>query len=242
MLSFQLLFSLFVIALIIALISGLLFLAPVMPMRYIKLHLYILVMPVLFAVIGFFGIHGQHVLGPFKIDRLSWLLAGFVMALGFIIQKFSMRYLLGDHHYRHYFPLFTAITSFASLAWMSEDLRLMALCWGMTLLCLTLLMNVNRFWKVPRESAKLSSMTFLCGWLAFVGAIVTIYIATGEWRVPQHMSNSTWSLLTNVLLVLAVMIPAAQFPFHRWLIESVTAPTPVSAIMHAGIVNAVVLF
>ncbi|MGT2378200.1 hypothetical protein ACVPOW_14465 [Staphylococcus aureus] len=23
------------------------------------------------------------------------------MALGFIIQKFSMRYLLGDHHYRH---------------------------------------------------------------------------------------------------------------------------------------------
>ncbi|MFB1519057.1 proton-conducting transporter membrane subunit, partial [Staphylococcus aureus] len=91
-----------------------------------------------------------------------------------------------------------------------------------TLLCLTLLMNVNRFWKVPRESAKLSSMTFLCGWLAFVGAIVTIYIATGEWRVPQHMSNSTWSLLTNVLLVLAVMIPAAQFPFHRWLIESVT--------------------
>ncbi len=69
------------------------------------------------------------------------------MALGFIIQKFSMRYLLGDHHYRHYFPLFTAITSFASLAWMSEDLRLMALCWGMTLLCLTLLMNVNRFGK-----------------------------------------------------------------------------------------------
>ncbi|MGT2378201.1 NADH dehydrogenase subunit 5 [Staphylococcus aureus] len=39
-------------------------------------------------------------------------------------------------------------------------------------------------------------------------------------------------------LVLAVMIPVAQFPFHRWLIESVTAPTPVSAIMHAGIVNA----
>ncbi|WP_053015077.1 NADH dehydrogenase subunit 5, partial [Staphylococcus aureus] len=81
-------------------------------------------------------------------------------------------------------------------------------------------------------------MTFLCGWLAFVGAIVTIYIATGEWRVPQHIVHPTWSLLTNVLLVLAVMIPAAQFPFHRWLIESVTAPTPVSAIMHAGIVNA----
>ncbi len=80
MLSFQLLFSLFVIALIIALISGLLLLAPVMPMRYIKLHLYILVIPVLFAVIGFFGIHGQHVLGPFKIRSfilaISWFCNG----------------------------------------------------------------------------------------------------------------------------------------------------------------------
>ena len=89
MLSFQLLFSLFVIALIIALISGLLFLAPVMPMRYIKLHLYILVMPVLFAVIGFFGIHGQHVLGPFKIDRLSWLLAGIIKVIKSLIEQFT---------------------------------------------------------------------------------------------------------------------------------------------------------
>ena len=53
MLSFQLLFSLFVIALIICIDKWLVVLAPVMPMRYIKLHLYILVMPVLFAVIGF---------------------------------------------------------------------------------------------------------------------------------------------------------------------------------------------
>ena len=32
--------------------------------------------------------------------------------------------------------------------------------------------------------------------------------------------------------------PAAQWPFHRWLLDSVVAPTPISAVMHAGIVNA----
>ncbi|MBG9481996.1 NADH dehydrogenase, partial [Bacillus thuringiensis] len=42
----------------------------------------------------------------------------------------------------------------------------------------------------------------------------------------------------NLLIILAVMIPAAQWPFQRWLIESAVAPTPVSAIMHAGLVNA----
>ena len=34
------------------------------------------------------------------------------------------------------------------------------------------------------------------------------------------------------------MIPAGQWPFQRWLLDSVVAPTPVSAVMHAGIVNA----
>ena len=42
----------------------------------------------------------------------------------------------------------------------------------------------------------------------------------------------------NLLLIVAVVIPAAQWPFQRWLLDSVVAPTPVSAVMHAGIVNA----
>ena len=37
---------------------------------------------------------------------------------------------------------------------------------------------------------------------------------------------------------MAVIIPAAQWPFQRWLLDSVVAPTPISAVMHAGIVNA----
>ena len=43
-------------------------------------------------------------------------------------------------------------------------------------------------------------------------------------------------LIVDLLLVIAVIIPT-QYPFQSWLIESVVAPTPVSAIMH-GIVNA----
>jgi len=50
--------------------------------------------------------------------------------------------------------------------------------------------------------------------------------------------NPGLKLFINILIVMAVIIPAAQFPFQSWLIESVAAPTPVPAFMHAGIVNA----
>jgi len=40
------------------------------------------------------------------------------------------------------------------------------------------------------------------------------------------------------LLTAAAMIQSALIPFHGWLLSSMTAPTPVSAFMHAGLVNA----
>jgi NAD(P)H-quinone oxidoreductase subunit 5 len=40
-----------------------------------------------------------------------------------------------------------------------------------------------------------------------------------------------------VLLLIGAMTQSAIWPFHRWLTSSLNSPTPVSAIMHAGLVN-----
>ena len=166
MLSMSIILIVFFITLVIAILSGLVFLIPSVPIKYIKIHLYLIVLPIIVSVIGLLNVSDREQIGPFTMDHLAWLMGSFILILDFIIQKFSVRYLIGDRNYRKYFPLFTLITSFASIAWLSGDLRLMVLFWGATLLSLT------------------------------------------------------------------------QFPFQSWLIESVAAPTPVSAIMHAGIVNA----
>ena len=81
-------------------------------------------------------------------------------------------------------------------------------------------------------------------WIALAIAVLWMGTLTGEWHyinifTQEHVSQiAVWQrFIINILIVIAVIIPAAQWPFQRWLIESVAAPTPVSAIMHAGIVT-----
>ena len=75
---------------------------PSVPVKYIRLHLTLLLLPVIVGVIGLITINGREVIGIFALDKQR-LVGAFVLALGFIIQKFSARYLLGDRNYRKYF-------------------------------------------------------------------------------------------------------------------------------------------
>ncbi|MGV3466557.1 MAG: NADH dehydrogenase subunit 5, partial [Heyndrickxia sp.] len=244
-LSLSSLLIIFFSVLVISGLSGLLFLHPWIPLRYVRIHIGIVCLPPLVSLIALINTKAKGLVGPWHLDSIAWLLAFFVLFLGLIIQRFSVRYLMGDHSYRKYFILFTFTTGAASLAWLSDDLRLMAICWGFTLVGLISLIRLNRGWKVAHEAAKVSARLFALSWIVIVLAIIWLSHVTGQWQLSSALKVESLAHLAswektgiNLLLILGVMIPAAQWPFQRWLIESVVAPTPVSAIMHAGLVNA----
>ncbi|KMY53836.1 NADH dehydrogenase [Bacillus sp. FJAT-27231] len=244
-LSLSSLLTLFFVMLIASALSGLLFLHPRVPLSFVRIHIGITALPPLISLVALANSSVDGNIGPWYLDSLAWLMAFFVLAIGLIIQRFSVRYLMGDRYYRKYFALFTFTTGFASIAWLSGDFRLMVIFWGATLVGLTLLIRLNSGWKVAVEAAKVSGRLFILSWFSLLLAMLWLFQVTGQWQLSLALTNESLAQLgawektgINLLIVLAVIIPAAQWPFQRWLIESIVAPTPVSAIMHAGLVNA----
>lgn len=79
---------------------------------------------------------------------------------------------------------------------------------------------------------------------AFVSVgFLMLTTVTGSWTISQITSsidpgNQIILQIAALLLIGGAMVQSALFPFQRWLMSSMTAPTPASALMHAGFVNA----
>jgi NAD(P)H-quinone oxidoreductase subunit 5 len=76
-------------------------------------------------------------------------------------------------------------------------------------------------------------------------AVVIVLARCGDVDM-RHLRTQTGSLTSDtglitvvaVLFVVAALARSAQLPFHRWLPATLAAPTPASALLHAGVVNA----
>ncbi|ANB55875.1 NADH-Ubiquinone/plastoquinone (complex I), various chains family protein [Anoxybacillus sp. B7M1] len=229
----------------IVFVSGALCLYSRIPERYVYIHTRLLLLPAAAALIGWIGAGSGTEVGAWRFDGISWLMAFYISLLSWIIQTFSLRYLHGDRAYRHYFWLLTWTAGAASVIWSSNDLRVMAICWGLPFVGLAALTWLKREWAPSRAAAMQMGIMFLASWLAVAVLAVWIWTVTGKWSMSaalladQLAEISFWGRIAmNGLLLLAALIPAGQWPFHRWLLESAVTPTPVSAVMHAGLVNA----
>jgi len=235
----------FFIFIVVSLISSIFLLSSKVPLDYVRIHIGVISVPPILALCALIFQKGHLIWGPWQFNTLSWLLAVFVLTMGLIVQRYCVHFLLGDRSYRKYFSLLTLTTTAGSLAWLSDDLRLLLICWGTTLLGLTLIIRLKKEWIVAKRAAVTMGRLFTFSWLVLLAVVLWLSQATGHWQLSQVMTEeslagfASWEkTIINLLLVLSVLIPAGQWPFQRWLLDSAVAPTPISAVMHAGIVNA----
>lgn len=91
-----------------------------------------------------------------------------------------------------------------------------------------------------RAARRRAAVALGAGDTALVTALAVLVAASADLDLGSLDSDAAggWGPLVGLLLVTAALARAGQLPLPRWLPGTVAAPTPVSALLHAGAVNA----
>lgn len=178
-----------------------------------------------------------------KLDGLSLVMNVLIFFISSIVHQFSKQYLYGDRAYRRYFLSLSAITLTASLMICADNLLLLWLAWTVSIFLLISLMVHKKAWQAAKNSGTLTLKSLSLGSLSLFFACLLLYKEAGSLSIDSitHqliITQSYWFVAILFLITITAVIQSAQWPFHIWLTSSLNSPTPISALMHAGLVNA----
>jgi NADH:ubiquinone oxidoreductase subunit 5 (subunit L)/multisubunit Na+/H+ antiporter MnhA subunit len=176
--------------------------------------------------------------GEFDADRLAAVLLLLVFGVSAIVQAFAVRYLTGDPRAPWFFGGAGLLTAASAGLTSAATLLTLAVCWTVAGVALALLLGT--YWDLPaaRDGVRRTVTAFVVGDLALWAAVIA---ATATWgRIDLRTGALSGPIMPvlGILVVVAALSRSAQIPFHRWLPATLAAPTPVSALLHAGVVNA----
>ncbi|UVE49131.1 oxidoreductase [Haloferax larsenii] len=188
------------------------------------------------------GSENWSLLGLFSVDGLTVVMWVVVTFFSGIVHSYSRRYMAGDSALNKFFGNVFAFTLVVMVLVATDSLAVFAVLWlTMGLVMANLIGHVDS-WRHARTAAAHARRYFAGSSALLAVAFATLWWETGASTVSAVASAEiapTGTVLFAVaMLLLAAMIQSALLPFHTWLLSSMTAPTPASALMHAGFVNA----
>lgn len=177
----------------------------------------------------------------FYLDPLALTMFFLIGFLGMVILLFASRYMQGDNQYNKFLSLVSLLLMTLAVMCTADNLFVMLLAWGSSNALLVLLMIHKPQWRAALNAGLLAAKTFTVGFICLACAFLLLYWQTEETSIQiilKHFDpNHPLNIAVLILILIAAMTQSAIWPFHRWLLSSLNSPTPVSAIMHAGLVN-----
>jgi len=180
-----------------------------------------------------------------RLDALSMTMFTMISLLGFIILRFSTNYLDGDARQAIFLARLATTIASVELLVLSGNLGQLFVFWVITSVCMHYLLVFYRNRPQAIAAARKKFIVARLGDLSLFLAIILVYVSIGSGdlaKIFEEVQNAgflsvelTWA---TIFFVLAAVLKSAQFPTHGWLIEVVETPTPVSSLLHAGLLNA----
>ncbi len=183
-----------------------------------------------------------------RLDALSTVMLAMIAVLAAVIVRYSATYLDGDARHGAFLGRLAATIAAVEVLVLAGNLALFALAWIATSLALHRLLVF--YPERPRAvvAARKKFVVARIGDALLLGAVVLLHARFGTGNLEELFTAvraaepAGWALGATggaaLLLALAAGLKSAQFPTHGWLVEVMETPTPVSALLHAGILNA----
>jgi NADH-quinone oxidoreductase subunit L len=193
---------------------------------------------------------GSHGWGILLSDPLSAIMGVLISGISLIVHLYSVRYMAEEAGYIRFFVLLDLMTAILLVMVAAGDLITLMVAWhGIGILLYFLLGHDTRRPSTLRY-AFWTFFTYRIGDLALVAAAGILFHAYGTWSLMDifaHIQSDQQTPMVlgmpvpqaaALFLALAAFARSSQFLLHNWLPYTMDGPTPVSALMHAGIVNA----
>ncbi len=197
-----------------------------------------------YGAVVFYDLSGRvpAVTQPLFVDNLSVIMALIIGIVGCLITVYTVGYMKHYHEEHPDVPdrrgsFLAAIFLFFFAMYgiiFSNSITWIYFFWEITTLCSFIMISYPRTEEAWHNAFRALWMLLLGG-LAFSMAILYASDSCGtvDFRHLLQMNKSA-VLLPILLICFAGMNKAAQFPFAKWLLGAMVAPTPSSALLHSS--------
>ncbi len=189
-----------------------------------------------------FGLEG--VGASARLDAVSAPMLLLVSFIGWIVVRFAAAYLEGEARQGAFMAWLCATLASVMLLVIAGNLVQIVLAWIATSLCLHRLLLFYPDRVAAQRAARKKFVTARASDLALVAAALLLAGRYGSTDIATILAQARAGeggvavIVAAGLIGIAAVLKSAQFPLHGWLTEVMEAPTPVSALLHAGVINA----
>jgi NADH:ubiquinone oxidoreductase subunit 5 (subunit L)/multisubunit Na+/H+ antiporter MnhA subunit len=181
-------------------------------------------------------------------DRVGAILLLLTSMVGLIVQSFASRSLAGDPRATRFHALAAVLASSTALVGVAATGSGLVLVWVATSVTLVALLGHKAPWPAAVRSQRLTARSFAVGDVALLVGVIVAMIAVGDIDLrnigaeaaaldAESVGSVSALTIVAILLVVAGIARSALVPVHAWLPSTLAAPTPVSALLHAGVIN-----
>jgi NAD(P)H-quinone oxidoreductase subunit 5 len=170
-------------------------------------------------------------------DALGATMLTLVAFVGAVVLRYSRNYLAGDPRQDRFVRLLSLTLAAILVMVLSSNLLLTGLAWLATGVGLRRLLTFYAARQAARLAARKNLIVSRAADLCLLAACAILYARAGSLDYADLRAMAEPAPAAALLIAAAALLKSAQVPVHGWLLEVMETPTPVSALLHAGIIN-----